>query len=56
MRKNQHNSLFDSNNHGSRVASPLRPAQAAVAGFQKLGFDGEFIGPQDVGYGSNGHK
>ena len=32
------------------------PAQALSAGFRKLGFDEEFKGPLDIGYGTSGHK
>jgi beta-glucanase (GH16 family) len=32
------------------------PTQAAAAGFRKLGFDEEFNGPLDIGYGTKGHK
>ena len=38
-------------------AGPVTPpAQAAKAGFTKLGFDEEFSGPLDIGYGKSGHK
>jgi beta-glucanase (GH16 family) len=32
------------------------PPQAAAAGFRKLGFNEEFKGPLDIGYGTRGHK
>jgi beta-glucanase (GH16 family) len=32
------------------------PAQAFSAGFRNLGFDEEFKGPLDIGYGTPGHK
>jgi beta-glucanase (GH16 family) len=32
------------------------PAQALSAGFRNLGFDEEFNGPLDIGYGTTGHK
>ena len=32
------------------------PTQALAAGFRSLGFDDEFDGPLDIGYGTKGHK
>ena len=38
------------------VEAATPPPQAAVAGFRKLGFNEEFEGPLDIGYGTRGHK
>jgi beta-glucanase (GH16 family) len=32
------------------------PPQASAAGFNQLGFDEEFTGPLDIGFGTTGHK
>jgi len=36
--------------------SPHAPPQAVAAGYTRLGFDEEFNGPLDIGYGTDGHK
>ena len=49
--------LLASTTHlGATDASISPPPQAIAAGFWNLGFDEEFKGPLDIGYGTSGHK
>jgi beta-glucanase (GH16 family) len=41
---------------GAASAAVSPPAQAVAAGLGTLGFDEEFTGPLDIGYGTSGHK
>src|SRR5258708_12700208 len=41
---------------GAASAAVSPPAQAVAAGLGRLGFDEEFTGPLDIGYGASGHK
>lgn len=41
---------------GSLSSAIAPPAQATGDGFRNLGFDEEFKGPLDIGYGATGHK
>src|SRR5258708_27522644 len=41
---------------GAASAAVSPPAEAVAAGLGRLGFDEEFTGPLDIGYGASGHK